>query len=60
MITDIVTAALEPFMHTIGWQAFAYGVTGKVVIKKATALISSMRNYNDNRTNSAANKEDTE
>lgn len=40
MIQEMIRTALEPFTHTIGWLAFAYGVTGKVVLIYAKSFIS--------------------
>jgi len=48
MIGEIINAALEPFTTTIGWQAFAYGVAGKLVLKKGRALIDGFRDENTN------------
>lgn len=39
MISEIYNAALEPFTTTIGWQAFAYGATGKIVLTYAKNFI---------------------
>jgi hypothetical protein len=52
MIQEIVGAALKPFTETIGWQAFAYGVTGKVVLIYGKSFISQFSN--------AANEADDE
>lgn len=43
MIDSVINAAVEPFKHTIGWQAFAYGVAGKLVLKKSKTMINGFR-----------------
>lgn len=43
MIESVIDAGLEPFKHTIGWQAFAYGVAGKLVLKKSKTMINGFR-----------------
>jgi len=41
MIQEIYTAALEPFTTNIGWQAFAYGATGRVILTYAKNFIEA-------------------
>lgn len=42
MISDITTAALGPFTDAVGWQAFAYGVTGRIIVKYAKNFIQAI------------------
>jgi hypothetical protein len=54
MIDAILGAMVEPFTKTTGWQAFAYGVTGRVIVTYA-------RNFYEQGNEKAANAaEDTE
>ena len=42
MISDITTAALGPFTDAMGWQAFAYGVTGRIIVKYAKNFVQTI------------------
>jgi len=42
MIESIIDAGLKPFTKTIGWQAFAYGVVGRIVVIYAKNFINQL------------------
>lgn len=42
MIDQIISAGLRPFTETLGWQAFAYGVVGKIVVVYAKNFINQL------------------
>lgn len=47
MIESIVEAALRPFTETLGWQAFAYGVVGRIIITYAKNFINAFSDAGD-------------
>jgi len=38
----MTTSALGPFTEAMGWQAFAYGVTGRIIVKYAKNFIETI------------------
>lgn len=53
MIDAIIEAALKPFTTTVGWQAFAYGVTGKIITVYAWNFIRETNEQADKASESA-------
>jgi hypothetical protein len=42
MIESIINAGLKPFTETLGWQAFAYGVVGRIVVTYAKNFVNQL------------------
>jgi len=47
MFDTIVGAAIKPLTTPLGWQAFAYGVLGRVIVVYANEILSTVSDRAD-------------
>lgn len=55
MINDILNAMVAPFTKQIGWQGFAYGVTGRIIVTYGRNFIEQ---YSDTAADASEETED--